>query len=116
MMDQIVIHELEVSYRVGVTNHERVRPQRLVLNIELEHDLTPAAASDDVAKTIDYYQLSRRVLAFGEGRSWKLIETIAVHMTEMILRDFKPASVMVEVKKFVVPEARWVCVRVRRPQ
>jgi dihydroneopterin aldolase len=91
-------------------------PQRLLLTIELEHDFTTAAKSDDLAQTIDYYQLSRRLLGFGDGRQWKLIETLAVELAEMILREFKPVRVAVEAKKFVVPEARWVCVRVRRPQ
>ena len=114
-MDQIVIQDLEVFYCVGVPAQERATPQRLLLTIELEHDFTEAAQTDDLEKTIDYYQLSRRLLAFGEGRDWKLIETLAVDLAAMILGEFRPAQVTVEVKKFVVPEARWVSVRVRRP-
>ena len=82
----------------------------------MDYDFSPAAMSDRLAKTIDYYQVCQSILKMGEGRSWKLIETIAVHLTEMILRDFKPTAVLVEVKKFVITEARWVSVRVRRPQ
>jgi FolB domain-containing protein len=115
-VDQIIIQDLEVFHHVGVPDPERAKPQRLLLTIELELDLTPAAKADDLKKTIDYYQLSRRLLAFGEGRDWKLIETLAVDLAEMILREFKPARVAVEVKKFVLPEARWVSVRVRRPR
>jgi dihydroneopterin aldolase len=115
-MDQIVIQDLEVFYRVGVSDQERAKPQRLLLTIELELDFTPAAKADDLEKTIDYYLLSRRLLALGEGRKWKLIETLAVDLAEMILREFKPARVAVEVRKFVLPEARWVSVRVRRPR
>jgi FolB domain-containing protein len=113
-VDQIVIQDLEVFYRVGVPAEERAKPQRLLLTIELEHDFTLAAAADDLAKTIDYYLLSRRLLAFGEDRDWKLIETLAVDLVAMILAEFSPARVAVEVKKFVLPEARWVAVRVRR--
>src|SRR5580658_8899595 len=115
-MDQIVIQDLEVFYRVGVPEQERAKPQRLLLTIELEHDFTPAAEEDDLEKTIDYYHLSRRLLAFGEDREWKLIETLAVDLAGMILGEFRPARVSVEVKKFVLPAARWVSVRVRRPQ
>jgi FolB domain-containing protein len=114
-VDQIVIQDLEVFYHVGVPEQERAKPQRLLLTIELEHDFTLAAVADDLAKTIDYDALSRRLLAFGEGRDWKLIETLAVDLAAMILREFKPARVAVEVKKFVLPEARWVAVRARRP-
>jgi dihydroneopterin aldolase len=115
-VDQIIIQDLEVFYRVGVPEQERDKPQRLLLTIELEHDFTPAAEADDLAKTMDYYHLSRRLLAFGEGRDWKLIETLAVDLAAMILREFRPSRVVVEVKKFVLPEARWVAVRVRRPR
>jgi FolB domain-containing protein len=115
-MDQIVIQDLEVFYRVGVPDQERAEPQRLLLTIELEHDFTLAAKTDDLEKTIDYYHLSRCLLTFGEDREWKLIETLAVNLAEMILREFSPAQVAVEIKKFVLPEARWVSVRVERPR
>jgi dihydroneopterin aldolase len=114
-MDQIVIQDLEVFYRVGVPDQERAERQRLLLTIELERDFTLAAKTDDLAKTIDYHQLSRRLLGYGDGRSWKLIETLAVELAAMILREFKPERVAVEVKKFVLAEARWVSVRARRP-
>jgi len=114
-MDQIVIQDLEVFYRVGVPDQERAKPQRLLLTIELEHDFTLAAEADDLEKTIDYDHFSRRLLAFGHDREWKLIETLAVDLAVMILRECKAGRVAVEVKKFVLPQARWVSVRVRRP-
>src|SRR5271156_2475439 len=114
-MDQIIIKDLEVFYRVGVPAQERAQPQRLLLTVELEHDFTVAARTDEVEKTIDYAHLSRRLLGFGDDRNWKLIETLAVDLAAMIQGEFRPARIAVEVKKFVVPEARWVSVRVRRP-
>ena len=115
-MDQIVIQDLEVFCRVGVQAQERAQPQRLLLTVELEQDFALAAQTDDVEKTIDYAHLSRRLLGFGDDCHWKLIETLAVDLAAMILREFAPQRVAVEVKKFVVPEARWVSVRVSRPQ
>jgi FolB domain-containing protein len=114
MADQIVIQDLEVFYRVGVPEEERAGPQRLLLTVELERDFSAAARADDLAETIDYHRLSRRLLNFGQGREWKLIETLAVDLAAMILGEFQPARVGVEVKKFVLPEARWVAVRVSR--
>jgi dihydroneopterin aldolase len=115
-LDRIVIKDLEVFCRVGVPDAERARPQRLLLTIELELDFTAAAAGDDLEKTIDYYALSRRLLEFGQGRQWKLIETLAAEAAEMILRDFRPARAGVEVKKFVLPQAAWVAARASRSQ
>lgn len=112
--DTIILADLEVRYRVGVPDAERAQPQRLLLTVEMRRDFTRAAASDDLRETIDYYAVSRRLLAFGEGRSWKLIETLAVDIAAMVLADFGAEAVTVEVKKFIIPEARHVSVRVTR--
>ena len=113
-LDTIIISDLEVLYHVGVPDQERAKPQCLHLTIEMRMDFRIAAASEDVHHTVDYYEVSRRLLRFGDGKSWKLIETLASDIAAMILKDFKPESVSVEVKKFILPEARYVAVRVVR--
>lgn len=113
-MDKITIHDLEVLCRVGVTDEERAKPQRLLLTVEMELDFSRAASSDDLAATIDYDSVARRLAAFGASGSWKLIETLAVGLAEMVLADFKPQAVTVDVKKFVLPNAKSVSASVRR--
>lgn len=112
--DTITLVDLEVHYHVGVPDAERAQPQRLLLTIEMQRDFTCAAASDDLRETIDYYAVSRRLLAFGEGRSWKLIEKLAADIAATVLVDFCAEAVTVEVKKFIIPEARYVSVRLTR--
>ena len=113
-MDTITLTDLEVHYRVGVPDAERAQPQRLLLTVEMRHDFTRAAAGDDLRETIDYYAVSRRLLAFGEGRSWKLIEKLAADIAAMVLAEFGAAAVTVEVKKFILPETRHVSVLLSR--
>ena len=113
-MSQISIVDLEVFYRVGVPDAERSRPQRLLLTVEMESDFSKAAKSDSIADTIDYFAITQRLLKFGEGKSWKLIEKLAADIACAILSEFKPQSVAVEVKKFVIPLARHVSVAVTR--
>ena len=113
-MDTITITDLEVFYCVGVPDEERAKPQRLLLTVDMEHDFHTAAAEDELVDTIDYYAVSQRLRGFGDGVHWKLIETLAVDIAQMILEDFGPRRVTVEVKKFIIPEARHVSVRVAR--
>ncbi len=113
-MDRITITDLEVFYRVGVPDAERAQPQRLLLTLELDVDFAAAAAGDDLTRTVDYFALSRRLLTLGEGRSWKLIETLAVDIATLTLADFGARAIAVEVKKFILPETRHVSVRVKR--
>lgn len=114
-MDRITIYDLEVHYHVGVTEAERSQSQRLLITLEMERDLAAAAKSDSLDDTIDYYAVSRRILGFGDGHRWALIETLAADLAQMALRDFKADRVTVEVKKFIIPEARYVSVGVTRP-
>jgi dihydroneopterin aldolase len=113
-MDLIAIRDLEVHYHVGVPDVERAKAQRLLIDVEMGADFTAAAVSDDLTRTIDYYAVSRRLLRLGEGRSWRLIEALAVEIAELVLREYGAAQVAVEVKKFILPETRHVSVRVVR--
>lgn len=113
-MDRITICDLAVLYRIGVPEAERAAPQRLLLTIEMSADFAAALAGDDLSQTIDYYSVTQRLLRFGEGRSWNLLETLAVDMASMLLQEFKPKTVTVEIKKFIIPETRYVSVMVTR--
>ena len=111
---KISIVDLIVYYHVGVPDAERVHSQRLLLTIELTSDFAAAAKTDGIGDTIDYYAVTQRLLKFGEGRSWKLIEKLASDIADAILQEFKPQTVSVEVKKFIIHEARYVSVKIER--
>jgi FolB domain-containing protein len=113
-MSKIAIVDLEVFFRVGVTDEERAKPQRLLLTVDLDFDFSAAAVTDRVTKTIDYNAVAQSVLKFGEDRNWKLIEKLASDVADHVLSEFRPQAVTVEVKKFPLPQARYVAVRLTR--
>jgi FolB domain-containing protein len=113
-MSKISIVDLEVSYHVGVPDEERARPQRLLLTVVLESDFSTAIASDDVANTINYFAVTQRLLKFGDQRSWKLIEKLAADIAATLLAEFQPQAITVEVKKFIIPQARHISVTVEQ--
>ncbi len=113
-MSFITIVDLEVFYRVGITDEERAKPQRLLLTVDMEIDFSSAAMSGRLTRSIDYYEVSQRLLNFGEQRSWKIIESVATDIAAKILTEFRPRRVTVEVKKFPFPEARHVSVCVTK--
>ena len=109
-MVKITIVDLEVFYCVGVPDEERAKPQRLLVTVDMSLDFTSAIASDRVERTINYQTVADELLKFGEGRSWKLIEKLASNIADLVLAKYTPDAVMVEVKKFSIPQAGFVSV------
>jgi dihydroneopterin aldolase len=114
MTDRIVLCDLEVFYRVGVPEAERSSPQRLLITLEMERDLAAAEATDDLAQTIDYSRVYERLLGLGDTREWRLLECVAAEIARIALAEFGAAGAVVEVKKFILPRARHVSVRIER--
>jgi 7,8-dihydroneopterin aldolase/epimerase/oxygenase len=113
-MSKISIVDLEVFYCVGVSDQERAHPQRLLLTVDMSVDFTSAAVSDRIEKTINYQSLADDLMKFGKGRSWKLVEKLASNLADMVLTQYHPEAVMVEVKKFPIPQARHIAVSLAR--
>lgn len=107
---KISIVDLEVFYYIGVPDEERAEPQRLLLTVELDTDFSIATKNDSIADTTDYFAVTQRLLIFGEGREWNLIEKLASDIADMVLAEYRPDSIRVEVKKFVIPQAKYVSV------
>ncbi len=101
---------MEVFYCVGVTDAERAKPQRLLLTVDMEYDFSMAAVGDRLNKTIDYFAVAQELLKYGEGRSWKLIEKLAVNVAQLVMSEYHPENVTVEVKKFPIPQSGYVSV------
>ena len=113
-MSRITIVDLEVHYCVGVSDEERAKPQRLLLTIDMSFDFSAASVSDRVEKTINYQAVVDDLLKYGDARNWKLLEKLVANLADFILNKYRPQSVMVEVKKFVIPQARYIAVSLTR--
>ena len=95
---------------MGVTDEERATPQRLLLTVDMSLDFSSAAVSDRIERTINYQTVAEDLLKFGEGRSWKLLEKLVANVADRILTEYQPQSVLVEAKKFSVPQAKFISV------
>lgn len=116
MSDIIQITDLEVFYRVGVPDEERAQPQRLLLTVGLATDFARAASTDDLAATINYHSVAQRLKGLGEGREWRLIETLAVEIARLAVSEFGARHATVEVKKFILPDTQSVSVQTQWPK
>jgi dihydroneopterin aldolase len=86
--DRIFLRGLTAECVIGFIDWERRVKQTVVVDLELPVDCRAAAVSDDVADTVDYKKVSKRVLAFIEASEFMLVETLAQRLAMLILEEF----------------------------
>ncbi|HEV8543482.1 MAG TPA: dihydroneopterin aldolase [Verrucomicrobiae bacterium] len=114
-MDTIAIQDLAVLCRIGVPEAERAKPQRLLITVEMSGDFSKSCLTDDLAETINYYRVALRITDLCEKSSFKLIERLAHEIAQTIQNEFGAKQMTVEVKKFILSDARYVSFRLSRP-
>ncbi|WNG87079.1 dihydroneopterin aldolase [Mycobacterium sp. ITM-2016-00317] len=103
MTDRIELRGLKVRGNHGVFDHERRDGQDFVVDITVWIDLAAAAASDDLADTLDYGVLAQRAADVVAGPARQLIETVAAEIAEDVMRDERVHAVEVVVHKPSAP-------------
>ncbi len=101
--DRIALRGLRVRGRHGVLSAERRDGQDFVVDVTLEVDTAPAAASDDLADTVDYAALAERLAAVVAGEPVDLLETLAGRLVEVALSDPQVLAAEVTVHKPQAP-------------
>lgn len=99
MTDTVSITGIEVFARHGVLEDEREEGQVFSIDVSLELDLSRAGASDDLADTVDYGELARRVHERVSSEQWNLIEKVAERVADLVLDDRRVGAVTVTVHK-----------------
>ncbi len=101
--DRVALLGLRGRGRHGWFDWEREQGQEFAVDVELTLDTRPAAASDDLADTVDYGSLGADVVALVEGEPMRLVETLADRIARRCLSDPRVLSVTVTVHKPQAP-------------
>ena len=115
-MGIVFVRDLRVRTVIGVEEREREAPQEVVVNLDLEADLEPAAATDDLTRSVDYAAVAALVQEHATTARFRLLEAFAGSIAALVLRRFplvRALAVRVE-KPAAVPGARSVGVELRR--
>jgi FolB domain-containing protein len=98
-MDKIIIRDLRLNAIVGTFPKEKKSPQEIILNIELACEIRKAAESDDLADTVDYKAVKRKISDFVKKNKFNLIERIAEKCAEICLSHKGVFSVKITIDK-----------------
>lgn len=98
-MDIIFLSEVKVQTKLGVPAWERLLPQTIILDLEIGYNLISACNSDNIVDTIDYGAVVRRIRETLNTHSFQLVEALAEHLCQLILKEFGALSVKIKVAK-----------------
>ena len=99
MADRIELRGLTVRGHHGVFDHERADGQDFVVDVTVWIDLAAAAASDDLADTLDSGRLAQRAADIVGGPPRNLIETVAGEIADDVMNDERVHAVEVVLHK-----------------
>ena len=110
------LRQLRVDCIVGIYPHERTHTQPVLVDIEIDYNFGPAAASDAIPDAVDYDTVAASVTDLIQSRQFQLIETMAEEAAALLLERITVAiAVRIEIHKpAAVPAAAYSYVRVDR--
>lgn len=98
-MDIIFLGGLTTECIIGIWDWERRVKQKIVVDLEMGADIRRAAASDNIDDTLDYKNVSKRLLQFIGDSEYQLVETLAERIAELVIVEFSVPWVRVRLNK-----------------
>jgi dihydroneopterin aldolase len=98
-VDRVALRGLKARGHHGVFPREREEGQTFIVDLVLGLDTRPAAADDDLAKTVHYGIVAEEVVDVVQGEPVDLIETLAERIAHQCLKHDGVQEVEVTVHK-----------------
>jgi len=114
-MDAILLRDLRVEALIGIHHRERHVQQTVSIDLDIGLPGTAVFASDKVADTIDYEQVALRIRELAASGHFRLVETLAERIAQLLMRDLGAPWVKVSAAKIgILPNAKFVGVTIER--
>ncbi len=97
--DIVYVRDLQVAALIGIYDWERQIRQIINIDLEMGWDNRKAAVSDDIKDTLNYKAASKMVVELVEASEFRLVETLAERIAELLLEKMKIPWVKVTLGK-----------------
>jgi FolB domain-containing protein len=97
--DRIDIHDLLLRGIIGINDWEREKQQDILINISLFGDFRSAGDSDDIADTINYRTVTKKVIKHVETSKRFTVEALASDIARICLEEPGVQRARVRVEK-----------------
>lgn len=101
--DHIYVNGLRLDGVIGVLPEERLAPQALTIDLDLEVDVSSAGLSDNLEETAHYGLIADEAAALVRGTSYLLLERLATEIARLALAHPRVEVAHVTVTKMKPP-------------
>ena len=103
ILDELTLTGLRATAFHGVFDHERRDGQIFIVDAVVYLDLSPAASSDELARTVHYGELAEQIVSAVESNPVDLIETVAERVASIVLAYEAAVSTKITIHKPSAP-------------
>jgi dihydroneopterin aldolase len=116
-LDTVFIRQLRLPAWIGLYRHEKIAPQTIEIDLEIDLPGNAVFKTGKVSDTIDYGVAVEHIRALLAKERFGLVENLAERIAGLLLEDFKSPRVKVSVAKLgALREAQRVGVTIERPK
>lgn len=87
-MDKVFIKGLSIQTTIGFFEWEKEIKQTLVIDLEMAWNTAHAAENDELARTLDYADISEKIALFANQNPVDLIETLAERLAAFLIESY----------------------------
>ncbi len=98
-VDIIYLHDLAIECVVGAWDWERDILQTVYVDLDMAWDISQAGQTDELEHTLNYRDISKAVTALVVARKFKLVETMAVEIADLLMTGFAVPWCRVRINK-----------------
>ncbi len=111
----VFVRDLDLMALIGIYDHEKVKPQRIVVNVDLSVQESDGPMSDEIDHVVSYEIVVKKIETIVAEGHVNLVETLAEKFAEACLRDKRVLAARVRIEKpDIIPNARSVGVEIER--
>lgn len=116
-MDKVFIQGLAIQTTIGFYAWEKEIKQTLVIDLSMGWNTAQAAENDELAKTLDYAEISEKIAEFANQNPVDLIETLAERLAQFLMAHYHIPWLKLKIgKPGAVHNAQTVGVEIERGQ
>lgn len=99
MTDILYVQGVEVQATIGIEKWEQAIKQKIRFDLEMLTDAKLAAATDQIADSINYAVVTTKLIDYIEQSKFQLLETLAENCAQIVMTEFNVQGLRLRMSK-----------------